>query len=78
MERRYVGTQCSVCNRFEAHGDLVIKGEAPFEKYYLRNGTFLGYGFDPVPWNRVSHVGQEPEEDDGLPKRDRSRHRDTG
>ncbi len=56
-----MATQCKSCNALIEEERLVVKGLAPFEKYYLRDGTFLGWGYDPMPFNRlprVPHVGQ--------------------
>jgi hypothetical protein len=48
----FVGVQCATCNDLIEEGALRVEGEAPFEQYYLKDWTFLGYGFDPRP-----HVG---------------------
>ena len=48
----HIGMQCEACNKMILTGALQVSGEAPFEKYHLKDGTFLGYGFDPY-----SHVG---------------------
>ncbi|MHC4470341.1 MAG: HNH endonuclease [Planctomycetota bacterium] len=49
---------CATCNRMIEAGALKAIGRAPFEKYYLRDGTFLGWGFDPVPFEQGDpHVG---------------------
>ena len=46
-DTRNMGEQCSVHNREIETGALRVVGHAPFEKYYLRDGTFLGIGYDP-------------------------------
>jgi len=49
---------CATCNRMIETGALRVVGRAPFEKYYLRDGTFLGWGFDPEPFEQGdAHVG---------------------
>ena len=56
-----MATMCRACNALIEEGALKVKGIAPFEKYYLRNGTFIGWGYDPTPFNPLPgmpHVGQ--------------------
>jgi len=53
-----MATQCQACNALIEEGKLHVEGFAPFEKYYLHDGTFLGWGFNPVPFNLLPHVGQ--------------------
>ena len=55
MAEEFLGQQCATCNDLVEVGRLRIQGEAPFEKYYLADGTFLGHGFDPEP---APHVGK--------------------
>lgn len=54
-DTRNVGEQCSVHNREIETGALRVVGHAPFEKYYLRDGTFLGWGFDPEAFEQKNH-----------------------
>ena len=56
-----MATMCRTCNALIEEGRLAVIGIAPFEKYYLLDGTFIGWGYDPTPFNplpRVPHVGQ--------------------
>ena len=53
-----MATQCKSCNALIEEESLVVIGIAPYEKYYLRDGTFLGWGFNPTPFNSIPHVGQ--------------------
>jgi hypothetical protein len=57
MSAAYVGHQCAACNRLIEQGRLRVVGYPPYEKYYQANGRFLGYGYDPIPFSRVPHVG---------------------
>ena len=54
-----LGKQCSTCNALIEEDRLVVIGLAPFEKYYLFAGTFLGWGFNPTMFKNLSHVGQD-------------------
>jgi hypothetical protein len=59
MSREHLGLQCATCNRLIEKGRLRIVGHAPYEKYYLSDGTFLGWGFDPEPFEHENpHVGK--------------------
>ena len=52
---------CRACNALIEEGALKVKGIAPFEKYYLLDGVFIGWGYDPTPFNplpEMPHVGQ--------------------
>ena len=55
MLEEHLGHQCATCNDLVETGRLRVSGEAPFEKYHLADGTFLGHGFDPEP---APHVGK--------------------
>ena len=78
MARESVGLQCGACNDMEQSGALRIEGEAPLEKYYRRDGSFLGFGFDPEPWSRVSHVGHSHRSRNGAVRRPDERSRSPG
>lgn len=57
MTREFLGQQCATCNDLIESGKLRVMGLPPFEQYYLADGTFLGFGFDPKPWASLPHVG---------------------
>ena len=53
-----IGMACASCNQMIESRALRVVGRAPFEKYYLRDGTFLGWGFDPERFEQEKpHVG---------------------
>ena len=57
-----LGTMCGPCNANIEKGLLLVFGYAPFEAYFDAAGTFLGYGFNPVPAPPIfPHVGKPPE-----------------
>ena len=60
--------QCTACNGMIESGALRVLGRAPFEKYYLRDGTFLGWGFDPSRFEQGDpHVEAREIEGDPAP-----------
>jgi len=62
MDPRVLAQHCSVHNRLIESGKLTITGYAPCEAYHLADGTFLGFGYDPVVRSvSVPHVGHSAE-----------------
>ncbi len=60
--------QCATCNDLIESGALEVLGRAPFEKYYQRDGTFMGWGFDPSRFEQCdAHVGTGRKEGDRAP-----------
>ena len=49
MIEELLGTQCEPHNKMLETGALRVEGYAPFERYYRRDGTFVGIGYDPKP-----------------------------
>lgn len=58
MTEENLGHQCATCNEFIEKEKLVVVGEAPHERYYLDDGTFIGYGWDHRPFPRVGQDGK--------------------
>ncbi len=59
---------CATDNQLIEKEALFVVGQAPFEKYYLRDGTFLGWGYDPVPFkDQFPHVGKDGRVSEGAP-----------
>ena len=52
MCEEFLCQQCATCNDLIESGRLRVTGEAPYDRYHLADGSFLGFGFDPDP-----HVG---------------------
>ncbi len=79
-----VAQHCRAHNTMIETGRLVVKGRAPFEKYFLGDGTFLGTGGDPGPApRRFPHVGNAAGSQDrsrkppGALRKQRKRSSDT-
>ena len=57
MTPENVVQHCQAHNRMFETGRVTVKGLAPFEKYFLADGTFIGTGGDPRPVGTgMSHV----------------------
>ncbi|MEN8151235.1 MAG: hypothetical protein ABFS86_15575 [Planctomycetota bacterium] len=55
---------CSAHNRLIESEKLRVTGYAPCEEYWLADGTFLGFGYNPtVQAGKVPHVGQQTDRD---------------
>jgi hypothetical protein len=68
MAPPFLGQMCAAHNRMIETGALRVEGYAPFERYYLADGTFLGRGNDPTPRVRGDpHVGRRGKRGQGEP-----------
>jgi len=69
MHERFLCLQCATCNDLIEAGRLRVEGEAPYERYHLADGSFLGWGFDHEP--HVGNSREPPEEESGDPPKGR-------